>query len=524
MKPKRARPRIAAKAVDPSLSTERAGSGPTQRQQIESPRGRLSRQKASRETEAVREQESRRVQKPVPALGPPQQEEDIKATVMAATAQIGLRVPPILFEGDEPASSSPMGLGLKYALGPSPAPGRTTPEEPELPQAYGTGRLLLAARDPHCLYAHWDLTLEQQQRFNRLSVHRHLLVRVHPEALSRPPVSELHVHPESRHWFIHVDVPGARYVTELGYYEHGQQWRTIAVSEPAETPPGTFASEGAVQFATFPIEMPLGQARADLGTTFLQPQPVPQGPEQAPRKGAAAAIAPAGPPMPLFVHSPEEQPPSEKSVPSPVPVWRTVEMLRGAAQESFPTQAIASTSPGKWTAGQEEALAKLIGWALVHVSPPGSSELVGLLRPWLRQPFPAFEAAPEGAPGFEALFGGLFRLAAGGQISSPAGGNLPARRAFWFNINAELVIYGATEPDARVGIGGRSIRLRPDGTFSYRFALPDGRYELPITVASAEGEVRSADLAFLRATAYQGEVGSHPQDPALKKPEPDNVV
>src|SRR5438094_6482773 len=31
----------------------------------------------------------------------------------------------------------------------------------ELPEAYGTEKLLVAARDPHWLYAHWDLTREQ---------------------------------------------------------------------------------------------------------------------------------------------------------------------------------------------------------------------------------------------------------------------------------------------------------------------------------------------------------------------------
>ena len=47
-------------------------------------------------------------------------------------------------------------------------------------------------------------------------------------------------------------------------------------------------------------------------------------------------------------------------------------------------------------------------------------------------------------------------------------------KGFWFNVNAELIIYGATEPTARVTLGGHEIKLRPDGTFSYRFSLPDG--------------------------------------------------
>ena len=68
------------------------------------------------------------------------------------------------------------------------------------------------------------------------------------------------------------------------------------------------------------------------------------------------------------------------------------------------------------------------------------------------------------------------------------------------------------------------IRSRPDGTFSYRFALPDGSYRLPMRAVSADGmDGRSAVMEFSRQTSYAGEVGAHPQDPALKTPEPENL-
>ena len=94
---------------------------------------------------------------------------------------------------------------------------------------------------------------------------------------------------------------------------------------------------------------------------------------------------------------------------------------------------------------------------------------------------------------------------------------------FWLNVNAELVVYGATEPDAVVTIGGRPIRIRPDGTFSYRFALPDGNYELPVCALSAHGDQRQAELEFGRLTRYQSEVGEHAQDPDLRVPSAENV-
>lgn len=47
-------------------------------------------------------------------------------------------------------------------------------------------------------------------------------------------------------------------------------------------------------------------------------------------------------------------------------------------------------------------------------------------------------------------------------------------------------MYGATEPDAKVTVQGREINLRPDGTFSLRFALPDGEQVIPVKAASSD--------------------------------------
>jgi len=102
------------------------------------------------------------------------------------------------------------------------------------------------------------------------------------------------------------------------------------------------------------------------------------------------------------------------------------------------------------------------------------------------------------------------------SVSSPFGG-VERPKGFWFNVNAELIIYGATEPNAKVAIGGRDIQLRPDGSFSFRFALPDGHYELPVTAISADQtDARAAELRFDRQTEYRGDVGAHPQDAKLK--------
>jgi len=74
-------------------------------------------------------------------------------------------------------------------------------------------------------------------------------------------------------------------------------------------------------------------------------------------------------------------------------------------------------------------------------------------------------------------------------------------RKFWFQLDAELIVYGATEPNARVTLQGEPVKLRPDGTFTMRFSLPDSRQIIPAVAASGDGvEERTIVLAVERNT------------------------
>jgi hypothetical protein len=67
-------------------------------------------------------------------------------------------------------------------------------------------------------------------------------------------------------------------------------------------------------------------------------------------------------------------------------------------------------------------------------------------------------------------------------------------RGFRLRVATELILYGATEPDARVTIQGKLVKLRRDGTFTARFALPDGTIDIPVTAVSGDGvEERTID-------------------------------
>ena len=75
------------------------------------------------------------------------------------------------------------------------------------------------------------------------------------------------------------------------------------------------------------------------------------------------------------------------------------------------------------------------------------------------------------------------------------------QKPFWLVADCELILYGATEPDAFVTVSGRRVNLNPDGTFSMRFALPDGLVDLPIKALSKdETDSRGIDIKVTRAT------------------------
>ncbi len=392
-----------------------------------------------------------------------------KAKKKSAAKKEALSVPPILLEGDQPAAPAATGPGQRYALGPVPPPEHLGGAESagELPEAYGTQRLLLTARDPHWLYARWDMTREQQRRYNRLSADGHLVLQIFINEVKGEPSHQIHVHPESTHWFVPVELAGAKYLGVIGYYQSSGKWTAISTSDATLTPPDAMSEDTSAQFATIPIEVPFAQLMELARAAVLEN----------------------------------------------IPLVEILQQLRASGYH------IPEAPAGKWTPEQERALASIITMDRVRRVWMGSVEITELIRRRLQQEISSIAAAQFSVP--TSPVGGISSIS---SLFSPFGGQ-ERKKGFWFNVNAELIIYGATEPDAQVTIGGRVIKLRPDGTFSYRFALPDGQYELPaVAISYDKTDGRAAELKFGRSTEYRGEVGVHPQDPQLKAPLVANVA
>jgi len=95
---------------------------------------------------------------------------------------------------------------------------------------------------------------------------------------------------------------------------------------------------------------------------------------------------------------------------------------------------------------------------------------------------------------------GLTMSGVGFSASAP-----PIRpRQFWLVADAELIVYGATEPDATVTIGGKPIKLNPDGTFRFQMSFQDGLIDYPIFAVAADGEQnRAIHMKFTRETPHR---------------------
>lgn len=92
------------------------------------------------------------------------------------------------------------------------------------------------------------------------------------------------------------------------------------------------------------------------------------------------------------------------------------------------------------------------------------------------------KSSPVGGAWQERVKQGMF---SSGLSSSPVKKEIK-ERSFWLKVDCELIVYGATEADAQVLVQGVPIKLRPDGTFTLRYYLPDGKQVIPVKAISAD--------------------------------------
>jgi len=96
-----------------------------------------------------------------------------------------------------------------------------------------------------------------------------------------------------------------------------------------------------------------------------------------------------------------------------------------------------------------------------------------------------FEKA-DGPSALKELFDEQFRrpVKEGSFGSGAAPGKL---KKFAFELDAELIVFGRSDPNATITLQNEPVKLRPDGSFTMRFSLPDSRQIIPAVATSADG-------------------------------------
>ena len=358
----------------------------------------------------------------------------------------------------------------------------------ELPASYGENTLFLVARDPSWLFSYWDVNWSaisaSSMKDGEFKVYLKLFANGNEESTTL-------VNPHARNWYLQVESPGATYSAELGYYGVSGDWESIVRSAETSTPSATIGAESSGDdFATVPFHITFERLLEMVKSTMREGESLIEAINRLQSEGAKLAFGTGKAP--------------------------------------------------NWTDDQKQILAALLGEEAVSQLAMGSADIDQLLRKHLAERLnteSASELAAKGrlselfGPGESSLFsalGGasLFSALGGASLFSGVGASWSAQPfgaekpgGFFMHVNAEVVFYGGTHPDAKVTVDGNPIRLKPDGSFHYHFKLPDGKFEIPIVAVSPDGvEKRSATLTFERSTAREGEVGSTNQPSFLGEP------
>lgn len=85
--------------------------------------------------------------------------------------------------------------------------------------------------------------------------------------------------------------------------------------------------------------------------------------------------------------------------------------------------------------------------------------------------------------------------------------------AFELEVDAEMVVYGVTQPGAYLTLQGEPVKVHADGTFRVRVEMPNRRQVLPIVASTADGASRQmVVMAVERNTKSMGPAGRDQQE------------
>ena len=347
----------------------------------------------------------------------------------------------------------------------------------DLPAGYGESRIVLMPRDPQWAYTYWDIPNEAKEKL-RSQGGQQLALRIYdvteinieyqsPHSIQEYPSDEL-----AREWYLPIPVSDRDYVVDIGYRCADGRWLVLARSLPVHVPP-VFPSDWIEDsFITVNWEDDLrGKTLFELVPPSKKIPVTEENPiykEIFNMAQSAESQRIAGSLFGSMQHVPASMAPQESIssyvFPSGVGMWAV------------------PTASGVGMVGGMSGVGMVGGMSGVGMV--GGMSGVGMV----------------GGMSGVGMVGGMSGVGMSGVGMSV--GAIPIRpRQFWLVADAELIVYGATEPDATVTIGGRPVKLNPDGTFRFQMSFQDGLIDYPIMAVAVDGEqTRSIHMKFNRET------------------------
>ena len=313
-----------------------------------------------------------------------------------------------------------------------------------LPDGYDDCRIVLLPRDPQWGYVYWDVSNAQKQAVRqrggvRLALRLCDVTDIQLEHHNPHTLQQYDCDELAREWYLPIPVSDRHYIVEIGYLTADGDWLLLARSQSVRIPPVYPSSWSSDQFLTVDWDTDLkGQTLANLEPPDGLTQPSIH--EQLFDLSHAADDRTTG------------------------SVFGSQQMAGSSSISSF----VFPSGVGQWALPTPSGMSAS-GAGLWTMSGMGLSSFA--LSSW--------------ASG------------AGFSASAP-----PERsRKFWLIADAELIVYGATEPDATLMIDGKPVPLAPDGTFRVQVSFQDGELYYPIRAIAADGEQeRSIRMDFERET------------------------
>ncbi|WP_267384562.1 DUF4912 domain-containing protein [Cyanobacterium sp. uoEpiScrs1] len=361
----------------------------------------------------------------------------------------------------------------------------------DLPDGYGESRIVILPRDPQWAYAYWDAPNSSKEELRRqggqqLALRLYDVTDIDLNSQSPHSVQEYLCDELTREWYLSIPVSDRDYVLDIGYRCFDGRWLILARSASVHIPP------------IYPSDWV-----EDIFVTVNSNQELQD-------KMVYNLVSPAHPKMTLgnslvYNETFDTAKGVNKTFDTKKGVNKTFDTTKGVNKTFDTTKGVNKTFDT--TKGvnktfntakrvEDKCIEDYVFGSIQHVAGSEVNSYVHqeVVSSYVFPPGIGTWAVPSASGLNPSNMSGV-----GLGVSVSASSENP--RKFWLVADAELIVYGATEPDATVTIGGRPIELNPDGTFRFQMSFQDGLIDYPIMAVAVDGkQTRSIQMKFNRET------------------------